>query len=148
MQNSYIKISRLTLLSVRTAANLRTGLDELKNNCRTVIAGVSSRLVTPFSSVIALAASSMTISALFLRQDSRKSKKGRSPPWFTPDSLITCGWRIFQISIIYLYKSCRIRRHTWLVYRISRHCAKGERTDPLVKLVTSLLTANRSFCLI
>jgi hypothetical protein len=90
-------VNKPTLLSVRTAANLRTGLDELKNNCSTVIAGVSSRLVTPLSSVIALAASSMTISALLRRQDSRKSKKGRSPPWFAPDSLITCECHWLQM---------------------------------------------------
>jgi hypothetical protein len=69
----------LTLFRVRTAAKRRTGLDELKNNCNTVIAAVSSRLVTPFNSVIARAASKMTISVLCLRQLSRKSKNGLSP---------------------------------------------------------------------
>lgn len=61
----------VTLLSVRTAANLRTGLDELRNSCSTVIAGVNSRLVTPLNSVIALAASNITISALCRKQDSK-----------------------------------------------------------------------------
>uniref|UniRef100_A0A2P2MU99 Coatomer subunit gamma n=1 Tax=Rhizophora mucronata TaxID=61149 RepID=A0A2P2MU99_RHIMU len=62
-----------TLFKVRTAANLSIGLEELKNSWRTVIAGVNSRLVTPLSSVIALAASKITISALWRRQVSRKS---------------------------------------------------------------------------
>uniref|UniRef100_A0A0A9ERT0 Uncharacterized protein n=1 Tax=Arundo donax TaxID=35708 RepID=A0A0A9ERT0_ARUDO len=78
-----------TLLSVRTAAKRSTGLDELKNNCNTVIAGANSRLVTS-SSVICRAASKITISALCLRHDSRKSKNGRSPFCvFMLDSRIT-----------------------------------------------------------
>ena len=52
------------MFKVRTAANLKTGLDELKKSWRTVMAGVNSRLVTPLSSVIALAASKITISDL------------------------------------------------------------------------------------
>lgn len=60
-----------TLFKVRTAANLKTGFEELKKSWRTVIAGVNSRFVTPLSSVIALAASKITISALWRRQLSR-----------------------------------------------------------------------------
>jgi hypothetical protein len=65
-------VNKRTLLSIRTTTNLRIGFDELKNNCSIVIAGVSSSLVTPFSSVMDVAASSMIISALFRRQDSKK----------------------------------------------------------------------------
>lgn len=62
---------KLTLFRVRTAANRNTGLDELKKSCKTVMAGVSSRLVTPVNSVTARAASKITISVLCLKQPSR-----------------------------------------------------------------------------
>jgi len=62
-----------TLLSVRTAAKRSTGLLDERNSCSTVIAGVSSRVVTSFISVMARAASKMTISALCRRHDSRNS---------------------------------------------------------------------------
>ncbi len=67
-------------------------------------AGVSSRLVTLGMLQMARAASKMTISCLWRRQDSRKSKKGRcSPASPVPDSEIT-----------------------WATKRTSRHCARGD----------------------
>lgn len=58
---SIISITIVTLLTVRIAANCKTGLVELKNNSRS---GVNFRLVTPLNSVIALAASNTTVSTL------------------------------------------------------------------------------------
>lgn len=59
------------------------------------MAGVSSRLVTPSSCVMARAASKMTISALCRRQPSKNSKKGLSPPAepMPEASWITCQVR-------------------------------------------------------
>mmetsp|Transcript_25184 Transcript_25184/g.54741 ORF Transcript_25184/g.54741 Transcript_25184/m.54741 type:complete len:225 (+) Transcript_25184:1555-2229(+) len=62
-----------TLLRVRTAAKRSTGFELERNSWSTVIAGVSSRVVTSFRLQIARAASKITISALCLRQLSRKS---------------------------------------------------------------------------
>lgn len=66
-----INIKAPTLFNVRTAANLSTGFEELKKSCKTVMAGVNSLVVTLLNSVIALAASKITISALWRRQLSR-----------------------------------------------------------------------------
>ena len=86
------------------STHLTTGLLEERNSCSTVTAGVSSRLVTLGMLQMARAASKMTISCLWRRQDSRKSKKGRcSPASPVPDSEIT-----------------------WATKRTSRHCARGD----------------------
>lgn len=60
-----------TLFGITAVANQRTGLDELKNGCRMIMAGANSLLVTLLSSVIAFAASNTTISASRLRHPSR-----------------------------------------------------------------------------
>mmetsp|Transcript_6058 Transcript_6058/g.24080 ORF Transcript_6058/g.24080 Transcript_6058/m.24080 type:complete len:212 (-) Transcript_6058:1627-2262(-) len=79
-------------LSVRTAAKRSTGLELLRKSCSTVTAGASSREVTSRMLTIARAASKMTISPLWRRQLSRKSKNGRSEPSEGGvDSLITCA---------------------------------------------------------
>mmetsp|Transcript_34571 Transcript_34571/g.109228 ORF Transcript_34571/g.109228 Transcript_34571/m.109228 type:complete len:222 (-) Transcript_34571:842-1507(-) len=62
-----------TLLRVRTAAKRSTGLDDERKSWSTVMAGVSSRVLTSGMSVMARAASKITISALWRRQPSRKS---------------------------------------------------------------------------
>ena len=61
------------LFSVRTAAKRSTGLEEERKSCSTVTAGASSRLVTSRMLQIARAASKITTSLLWRRQDSRKS---------------------------------------------------------------------------
>lgn len=51
----------------------RTGLEEARNSCSTVTAGVSSRAVTCRMLQMARAASKMTISLLWRRHPSKKS---------------------------------------------------------------------------
>ena len=70
----------ITLFKVRTAANLRVGLGELQNSCKTDTAGARSFAVVFFSWTIACAASYMTISDLWRRQLSMKSKSSLSDP--------------------------------------------------------------------
>ena len=84
---------RAIWLIARTAPNRRTGFDDDKNSWSTETAGCSSLEVTSFKFIIALgkkldyeyfllalsahlAASKITISDLFLKQPSRKSKNG------------------------------------------------------------------------
>lgn len=59
--------------SRQKAIDLISGLEELSMSCSTVTAGVSSLVVTSLMLQIALAASTMTISFLCLKQLSRKS---------------------------------------------------------------------------
>mmetsp|Transcript_23078 Transcript_23078/g.57785 ORF Transcript_23078/g.57785 Transcript_23078/m.57785 type:complete len:222 (+) Transcript_23078:1236-1901(+) len=61
------------LLSVRAAAKRRVGLEELRNTCRTVIAGVNCWGVTFLMLQMLRAASNSTRSFLWRRQDSTYS---------------------------------------------------------------------------